>query len=170
MTAARHERKPQRLSGAALLLAAAAGLAWHAFFAEPTSAATTERIVADHRTGLGISGFDPVSYFAEARAEPGRPEIELRFAGVTWRFRNEGNRAAFAADPEVYLPRFGGYDPIGIARGVSTPGHPEYWVIAEQRLYLFYNADTRDSFAEAPERAIDAAERRWPEVLRSLSP
>ena len=33
--------------------------------------------------------------------------------GAIWRFRNEGNRAAFAADPEVYMPRFGGYDPVG---------------------------------------------------------
>ena len=39
---------------------------------------------------------------------------------AVWRFRNEGNRAAFAEHPEVYLPRFGGYDPVTIARGVSA--------------------------------------------------
>ena len=42
-------------------------------------------------------------------ARPRRPGVPLW--GVTWRFVNEGNRAAFNADPEVYMPQFGGYDP-----------------------------------------------------------
>jgi len=169
MTAARHERKKsQRFCGAAVALAAIA--LGYGLLARVTDAATTERIVADYRTGLAISGFDPVAYFIDAQAIVGRPEFELRHAGVTWRFRNEGNRAAFAADPQVYMPRFGGYDPVGVARGVSTAGHPELWLIAGERLYLFYSADGRESFAENPERAIGAAERRWPEVLRALTP
>jgi hypothetical protein len=87
-------------------------------------AATTEQIVVDGRTGLAISGFDPVAYFVEGAAKPGRDVFEHVFAGVTWRFCNEGNQAAFAADPEVYMPRFGGYDPVGIARGVTAPVTP----------------------------------------------
>ena len=69
---------------------------------------------------------------------------------MIWRFRNEGNRAAFVADPEVYMPRFGGYDPVAVARGASAPGHPELWLIAEERLYLFYSAAARDAFAGDP--------------------
>ena len=38
------------------------------------------------------------------------------------------------------MPRFGGYDPVGVARGVSTPGYPELWVVHDERLYLFYTA------------------------------
>jgi hypothetical protein len=177
MTAARHERKSQRpslimgpnLGGivGASLLAAVAVLGWRA---PPTDAATTERIVADHHTGLAISGFDPVAYFIEGRAAVGRPEFELRLEGVSWRFRNEGNRAAFAADPDVYQPRFGGYDPVAVARGASVPGHPEIWLVFEQRLYLFRSEETRDAFAENPERVIGAAEQRWPEVLQTLTP
>jgi hypothetical protein len=60
----------------------------------------------------------------------------LRLDGAVWRFRNEGNRAAFAEHPEVYLPRFGGYDAVAIARGVSVPGHPLFWTITGERLYL----------------------------------
>jgi hypothetical protein len=55
----------------------------------------------------------------KARAASGRPEFERMPEGTTWRFRNEGNRAAFAADPDVFLPRFGGYDPVALARGVA---------------------------------------------------
>ena len=104
------------------------------------------------------------------RPRLGSSDFELSFAGVVWRFRNEGNRAAFVANPEVYMPRFGGYDPVAVARGASAPGHAELWAIAEERLYLFYTAAARDAFAGDPGSAIGAAERVWPAVLRTLSP
>jgi hypothetical protein len=135
----------------------------------PIGAGTTERVVADRHTGLAIGGYDSVAYFTEKAAQLGRPDLELAAAGVVWRFRNEGNRAAFAANPDVFMPRFGGYDPIALARGASAAGHPELWVVAEERLYLFYSEAARATFTENPDRAIDAAERRWPEVLRTLA-
>lgn len=123
----------------------------------------------DHHTGLAIGGFDPVAYFVDAKPLAGRPDLELRVAGAVWRFRNEGNRAAFAADPGVYLPRFGGHDPISV-RGGSAHGHPELWMIFGGRLYLFYSAAARAAFAAEPDQAVEAAVRRWPEVLRTLTP
>ena len=92
------------------------------------------------------------------------------YSRAAWRFRNEGNRAAFIADPAIFMPQFGGYDPVAIARGGSAPGHPELWIIAEDRLYLFYSAAARDAFVADPGPAIDAAERVWPAVLRRLAP
>src|SRR5207248_3817916 len=80
------------------------------------AAATTERVVVDERTGLAIHGFDPVAYFTEAAAAIGREELELPYAGAVWRFRNAGNRTAFAERPDIYMPQFGGYDPIVLAR------------------------------------------------------
>ena len=85
----------------------------------PIGAATTERVVVDRHTGLAISGFDPVAYFTDGgAADRAGPSSNSAYAGAVWRFRNEGNRAAFAADPEIYMPRFGGYDPVGVARAV----------------------------------------------------
>ncbi len=131
-------------------------------------AATTERVVADPHTGLALYGFDPVTYFTGGEPEVGRAEVEYRFAGVIWRFRNEGNRAAFAADPDVYMPRFGGYDPVGVARGVATPGHPQLWVRRENRVYLFHKPETRAQFAADPQGSLDVAEGRWPAVMNGL--
>ena len=168
MTAARRQWKSRReliffLALAGLGAALSPGIA-------PLRAATTERVVADPSSGLAIGGFDPVAYFTDAMPRLGNSDFELSFAGVVWRFRNEGNRAAFVANPEVYMPRFGGYDPIAVARGASAPGHAELWTIAEDRLYLFYSGEPRDAFAGNPSAAIYAAERGWPAVLRTLSP
>lgn len=130
----------------------------------------TERVVTDPQTGLAISGFDPVAYFTDGKPAPGSADFEYRAEDVIWHFRNEGNRAAFAADVHVYRPRFGGYDPMAIGRGVGTAGHPEIWAISGNRLYLFYNEEARARFLDNPAEAISVADQKWVEVLRTLVP
>ena len=118
----------------------------------------------------GMSGYDPVAYFTDGKALVGRDDLEMNLAGAIWRFRNEGNRAAFAANPEVYLPAFGGYDPIAVARGVATPGHPQIWLVAGERLYLFYSPEARERFSAAPESIASEAEKKWSAVLQTIAP
>jgi hypothetical protein len=135
----------------------------------PSTAAVSERIVTDLHTGLAISGYDPVAYFTDAAPIVGRAEFEYRFKGVIWRFDNEGNLAAFAKNAEQYVPRFGGYDPMAVARGVALAGNPAYWVIARDRLYLFYNSVALESFRADIDNAIPAAEAKWPQVMERLT-
>jgi hypothetical protein len=165
MTAARQERK-QNCAGVAAL--ACLMLALAAAFAP--RAAATERIVVDWHTGLAIEGYDPVAFYTDGKPMAGSPDLELRYGGTVWRFCNIGNREAFAARPDVYMPQFGGYDPVGVGRGVAVAGNPGVWVIVGEKLFLFYDHARLASFIADPERAIAAAERRWPEVLRTLSP
>jgi hypothetical protein len=111
-----------------------------------------------------------VAYFTDGKPMAGRAELELSFAGAVWRFRNEGNRAAFTDRPDIYMPRFGGYDPMAVARGVAVPGNPQVWVVAQRRLYLFQTAETREAFAAAPDKMLAAAQARWPQVVEALVP
>ena len=69
----------------------------------------------------------------------GSAAFEFRYGGAVWRFCNIGNRDAFADRPDVYMPRFGGYDPTSVVRGVATAGNPNVWLIAGKRLFLFYD-------------------------------
>ncbi len=133
-------------------------------------AATTELVVTDRYSGLAIDGYDPVAYFIDGRAEQGRPSEEYRFAGVVWRFHNEGNRAAFRGDPNAYMPSFGGYDPVAIGRGVAVAGNPLVWAVADEKLYLFFSYEARARFLGDPGRAMVAAEARWPAVRSLLVP
>jgi YHS domain-containing protein len=124
--------------------------------------------VADRYTGLAIGGVDPVSYFADGEPQAGAAELEITAGGAVWRFRNEGNRAAFLAHPEVYLPRFGGYDPVGVADGKPVAGLSSLWLLVGGRLYLFARDDTRAAFAADPGRYLAAAHRQWPGLRDSL--
>lgn len=168
MTAGRQQRKrfyERRLAPAGFLLLAAFAAAVTAW---PASA--TERIVVDWHTGLAIDGYDPVAFYTDGKAAPGSADCELSYGGAVWRFRNIGNRAAFVARPDVYMPQFGGYDPVGVARGVAVPGSPALWTIVGERLFLFYDQAQREKFLADSPRFIAAAQRKWPDVRRTLNP
>lgn len=159
MTAARRLQKWLPL---AILLAAALAISPERLSAEP-------RLTVSAATGLALSGFDPVAYFTDDKALPGRPELEVAVDGAVWRFRNEGNRAAFQSAPDVYRPRFGGYDPVAVARERAVAGHPLFWAVTRERLYLFYSAENRAAFLADPSRILALAERNWAEVERTIA-
>jgi len=133
-------------------------------------AAVTERIVVDWHTGLAIEGYDPVAFFIDRKPMLGSAAFEYSYAGVVWRFCNPGNRDAFAAHPDIYMPQFGRYDPVGVAHGVAVAGNPVVWLISGRRLFLFYDRGRLETFAAGAERITAAARRQWPDVQQALSP
>ena len=172
MAARRRPRKPPKAgAGLCLLLAVSGALGLSLLgLSCRTDAATTEYVVVDRNSGLAINGFDPIAYFTDHAAVLGRGQFEYRYAGAVWRFHNSGNRAAFAADPDVYMPRYGGYDPVAVGRDAPVAGDPRVWLIAGERLYLFHSSDSRSAFASDVTEAIAAADRAWPRVQLTLSP
>ena len=128
-----------------------------------------KRVVANRYSDLAIEGYDPVAYFVDGQPMVGLPEFEASQAGVVWRFRNEGNRASFAAHPEIYGPQFGGYDPVDLARGVTVAGNPRFWLVSGDRLYLFAFEARRDACAADPGRFLPTATSRWPELEQGLA-
>ncbi len=175
MTSSRLRRKPRgrglrfcRRGGNAFLLAVAL---WAGFGPlAPGVAATADWIVVDPNSGLAISGFDPVAYFTDGAALPGKGEFEQSFGGTVWRFRSAGNLAAFAANPDVYMPRFGGYDPVRVAHGVSVAGNPRLWLINGERLYLFYTPEDRTEFANDADQVSATADSEWSRIHQRIVP
>jgi hypothetical protein len=121
----------------------------------------TQRIAIDPLSGVAIEGFDPVEFFVSGRAVRGSGLHEAIWNGAVWRFANEGNEAAFLEAPEVYAPRFGGYDATSVAAGIATPANPQFFVIRSGCLFLFRDEPSRSGFVAAPE-AARAADAAWP--------
>ncbi|HTV36442.1 MAG TPA: YHS domain-containing (seleno)protein [Xanthobacteraceae bacterium] len=139
-----------------------------AALAPAARAGLTQRIVVDWHSGLAIDGYDPVAFFTDGKPTLGVGTLELRYDSVVWRFSNPGNRAAFAERPDVYMPQYGGYDPVGVARGVAVAGNPDVWTIVGERLFLFYDGAQREKFLSDPTRFIATASRKWPQVMQGL--
>jgi hypothetical protein len=166
MSAARRKRK-RLLRCLASVLAGAAVLP---ALSLPAFAGLTQRIVVDWHSGLAIAGYDPVAFFADGKPMAGSGKLELRLGGVVWRFCNVGNRAAFAERPDIYMPQYGGYDPVAVARGVAVAGNPQVWAIVGQRLFLFYDVPQREKFLADSAFFIAASRRKWPRVMDALDP
>ena len=168
MTRLRRQRLPGRGGLWSLLLfAARAAVYWPGAAAR---AETPEQIAVDRNSGSAIHGFDPVSYFADGGPQAGLAEFELRHGGVAWHFRSEANRAAFADNPTLYVPLYGGYDPVEVGRGIASPGHPDFWAIHEKKLLLFNSEDAKRDFERDPAGTALMAEAAWPLVRETLAP
>lgn len=131
--------------------------------------ALTERLVVNRHTGLAIDGFDPVAYFTDGEAIKGLPEIEAGAGGAVWRFRNEANRTEFLAHQDIYGPRFGGYDPVDVARGKAIAGRSQLWLVSGERLYLFSRDENRSAFAADPAAVLKQADANWPALVDTLA-
>jgi YHS domain-containing protein len=129
----------------------------------------SDGIIADPLTGAALLGFDPVAYFIEKRAVSGKTSHQILYGGKVWYFASGANKNAFEANPELYLPVFGGHDPVAVAAGFIVAGSPEYFAIEKDRVYLFRHAESRDAFLR--DASISAtATSHWPQVKRDLAP
>ena len=118
-------------------------------------------VVQDPKSGVAMYGFDPVALFTDKTLTLGIEAFELRWNGVVWRFSGFSNLEAFKKSPETFTPQFSGYDPVQIARGKATVGVPEYWLITENKLYLFHSPTMRAIWQQNKERLLKEAEQRW---------
>jgi hypothetical protein len=133
----------------------------------PETVGAAELYQQDTASGVALAGFDPVSYFLPEGPRPGRPDLELIWGGVAWRFASEANRAAFQATPTVYAPRVGGYDAQAASVGRIVDASPALYVISRSRLYLFRNDANRARFLSDETRALES-ETRWQQLRQGL--
>lgn len=136
-------------------------------FTRAHGAAQPKAGVVNAEEGLGIAGYDPVAYFTETRAVPGKADIAALHGGITYRFASETNRAAFLAEPARYLPQYGGYCAYGMARGYKAVVDPTAFTVAGGKLYLNYNHAISSQWQGNRAREIQRADAQWPKVMHS---
>ena len=116
-------------------------------------------------SSVAIRGTDPVAYFTEARPVEGSADHTHEWNGAEWRFASAANRDAFAAEPERYAPRFGGYCAWAVANGYTASTVPEAWSIYDGRLYLNYSLAIRDRWSQDIPGNVRRGDANWPDVL-----
>ena len=86
---------------------------------------------------LAIRGYDPVAYFTVGKPTRGLPEFEYEWDEHRYRFARAEHLQMFKADPVRYAPQFAGFCAVALTRGKAEEGNPEYWLVSEDKLYLF---------------------------------
>ena len=116
-------------------------------------------------SNVGVSGYDVVAYFIDGRPVRGSTQFRTTYRNVEYRFASAEHLAAFRADPERYLPQYGGYCAWAISQGYTASGNPNNWRIVDGRLYLNYNTDIQRRWEQDIPGHISRANTNWPSVL-----
>ena len=107
-----------------------------------------------------------MSYFTDGKPVKGTSDISLPFDDATWQFVNASHKQMFEADPDHYLPQYGGMCAGGMAMGVSVPADPTNWAIVDGKLYMMSGGPT--NLADFQQHAADnitRADKYWAETV-----
>jgi YHS domain-containing protein len=147
-------------------IAVLSALAWALVATSPLAAFASDEVNVSRGAtlpgpGLAVHGFDVVAYFTEGRPTPGSAEHSVAHGGATYRFASAENLAAFEADPERYVPAYGGFCAYGVSVGKKFDGDPRLWRIEAGRLYLNLNPKIQKTWLEDVDGNIEKADRQW---------
>ena len=121
--------------------------------------------------GLAIGGYDSVAYFREGRARAGSARYPHLWDGVVWFFATPANRDAFAAEPERFAPRYGGFSAHGVSSyGAFYATDPHAFLIADAKLYLHANHHVKRLWAADLKANIATADARWRRMTGAVIP
>jgi len=111
---------------------------------------------------IAVSGYDAVSYF-EGDGVPvkGDADFAVEHDGAVYHFSNTANAARFAANPEAFMPRYGGHCAWAMARGYLAPGDPLAYAVVDRKLYLNFNQEVKAKWDMDRAGYIAAAEKNW---------
>jgi len=112
----------------------------------------------------GINGYDPVAYFTEGKPVKGNGWNVAEHDGVTYMFADKKNKKMFEADPEKYLPEYGGYCAYGVAVGKKFEIDPEVWKIENGKLYLNLDEGIQKKWNKDIPGYIQKADANWSEI------
>lgn len=129
-----------------------------------TSAMAGQYDVNKTITGLAMRGYDPVAYFTEKKPTHGNFAITTLYNDAVYRFASEENKKTFLADPEAYLPQYGGYCAFGLAQGVKVDGDPELWKVVDNKLYLNLAPPVQKRWESDIPGFIKGANMKWTEL------
>jgi YHS domain-containing protein len=143
-------------AGAALVLAT---------LIAPSARADSARDV-NSMAGIGLHGFDPVAYFTKNKPVLGRPALTAIYHGVTYEFDSKEDQEAFQANPEKYVPQFGGFCAFAASKGIKADADPHEFAVSNGKLYVNNNEQAQKLFKDDVTGTIAAAEHNWPDVAK----
>ncbi len=129
-----------------------------------TSAGSDSPVPAvNAKEGIGLKGYDPVAYFITGAPTKGSEQYSFAWKGVTYRLASAGNLEKFKANPEKYLPQYGGYCAYAMSLDRIADIDPSRWAIANGKLYLNNGFVAEKLWSLNKNGNIESADRNWPQ-------
>jgi len=116
---------------------------------------------------VGAGGYDLTTYFSQEKPERGNGHHVSELKGVTYLFATEENKKTFEANPEKFLPQYGGYCAYGVSVSKKFVADPEQYDIVDGKLYLNLDAKVRSIWLQNVSGRITDANKIWPVIVNT---
>ena len=131
----------------------------------PAIAGTADgKQIAVDSNHIAIKGYDTVAYFTDGKAIKGSSQFGYVFDDARWLFSNAAHREMFIADPDHYMPQYGGNCAGATAFGDLMPADPEAWTIVDGKLYMVVSKKFLDQWKANSAENIKQANAHWPTI------
>lgn len=136
------------------------------FFITTLSLTSISATAANYTSSVtGVNGYDLVSYHNAKKPLRGNGNYTATHNGVTYLFANADNQKTFEANPEKYVPAYGGYCAFGVSVGKKFVGDPEVWRVVDGRLYLNLDTGIQSEWLKDVPGRIKTADSKWPKII-----
>lgn len=159
---------PITLACAALLSACSSTTRASFSEADGSAAATQPRyFVNTDSAGVALQGgHDPVAFMTEGKPVRGSKRWQQRYEGATYWFASEANLKIFQADPDRYVPAYGGYCGYAASIGRVSPIDVDYFQVVDGRLVLQHNQKAFDLWNRDVMASVREADANWPGIVQ----
>jgi YHS domain-containing protein len=141
-----------------------------AFFVSTALASGPEEPFAKHfnqKNNVAIQGYDVVSYFNGGPVR-GLKKFSVDYRDVMFQFANQANANEFDANPEKYIPAYGGWCATALAMmGTKLDIDPKSFLIDGGVLYLFSTSmgPAKDQWTKGLPAIKQKADVNWMKIV-----
>ncbi len=119
-------------------------------------------------SGYIAEGYDVTEYFNNNTVE-GNKSFTTTYDGAKYKFTSIENLEKFKANPNKYVPQYGGYCAYALAsNGKKVDADPETYEIRNGKLFMFYNSWGKNTLKswkkEGPAILKPKADINWEKV------
>ena len=111
-----------------------------------------------------VQGYDVVSYQTGKRPVRGNGNFVSSHKGATYQFSSKANLKTFEANPDKYVPAYGGYCAFGVSVGKKFIGDPEVWRVVDSTLYLNLDTGIQAEWLKDVPGRIQTADAKWKKI------
>jgi len=121
-----------------------------------------------HVNKMALNGYDPVSYFNDSKAVQGGMAFGHTYKDLQWYFSSRGNLNSFKAEPQAYVPQFGGFCSYALVDKKIVLSDPAVWYIHNKRLYLFEDVEAKEKWFRQMNIFIDEGQKQYDLILNPV--
>ncbi|MGB0166664.1 MAG: YHS domain-containing (seleno)protein [Luteibaculum sp.] len=117
-------------------------------------------------SNIMLEGYSPVSYLDLGLAQKGNKAYKSEYEKVVYYFTSAEQKSKFDANPQKYVPQFGGYCAFGVYAGAKFRPDPTKFLVSNGKYYLFlYNLelDAKELWQNEKDQSavVEKANENW---------